>query len=109
MSATRIQRTPASRRGSVRLNMLISEEYQRRDDYASAEQALSRGREAEPTYARVWLNSALLAVIQEKYEEAAKFAAETHRLDPRVRNSELDRRLANWRATTRPATTRTVQ
>jgi tetratricopeptide (TPR) repeat protein len=94
--------------GSVRLHMLISEEYQRRGDYAAAEQALARGREVEPTYARVWLNSALLALIQEKYEEAARYAAEANRLDPRVRNSELERQLVEWYSTSQPATTRST-
>jgi hypothetical protein len=89
---------------SVRLNMLLSEEYQRRGDLAAAEQMLARGRAVEPTYARVWLNSALLAVIQGKYDAAASYAREAHRLDPRVRNSELERLLNDWYSTSRPTT-----
>jgi tetratricopeptide (TPR) repeat protein len=89
---------------SVRLLMLISEEHQKRGNYPSAEEALTRGRALEPEYARVWMNSALLAVVQGKYEEAARYEAEVRRIDPRVRNSALDKLLNAWRASSQPTT-----
>jgi tetratricopeptide (TPR) repeat protein len=89
---------------AIRLYLLLSEEYQRRGDLDRAADVLARGREIEPDYYRVWLNSARLAIAMQQPERALAFAREAQHLTPTVEGQSLITTAAQaLTATTRPA------
>ena len=91
---------------AIRLYLLLSEELQRRGDPERAADALARGREIEPGYYRVWLNSAKLALTMQQPDRALAFAREAQRLTPTVEGQNLiNAAFRAVTATTRPATT----
>jgi protein O-mannosyl-transferase len=89
---------------AIRLYLLLSEEYQRRGDLDRAADALARGREIEPGYYRVWLNSARLAIAMQEPERALAFAREAQHLTPTLEGQKLmGDAFRAMAATTRPA------
>jgi hypothetical protein len=90
---------------AIRLYLLLSEEYQRRGEDDRAADLLARGREIEPDYYRVWLNSAHLALAMQQPERALFFARQAQRLAPTMEGEHLIGEIGQaLGATTRPAT-----
>ena len=52
----------------------LAEEFAERGELARAQDAIAQARTIEPTYYRVWLRSAVIAMQARKYDEAMNFA-----------------------------------
>jgi hypothetical protein len=80
---------------SIRLRILLADEYRRRGDLASAERVVSEAREKLPEYWDVWLQSAQIAMDQGKFDEAEAYLSRASRISrPRADlwSQELARR-----------------
>ena len=69
---------------SVRLEMLLADEASARGDFAVASEADRRGREAEPDYVQIWIQSGNIAIKQGKLGDAQHFLQRAMQIDPHV-------------------------
>jgi hypothetical protein len=91
---------------ATRLYLLLAEDLHRRGDSNAAAETLARAREVDPTYYRVWINSAHLAMAMHEPDRALHFAREGQRLAPTSEGAQLIAAAtqALHDAATRPAT-----
>ncbi|MGH7179034.1 MAG: glycosyltransferase family 39 protein [Tepidisphaeraceae bacterium] len=59
--------------GAVRLWLLLAAERLHRGDFDGAAQATARGREALPDYDEIWIQSAQVAIEQNRFDDAAMY------------------------------------
>ena len=92
---------------SVRLYLLLAEEYERQGDPSAAREALARARDVAPDYYRVWQRSAYFALAEGDFDSALVFARRAYDLTPTLEGTSLLRRIEEARsAATQPATRR---
>ncbi len=99
-----LQKRLESQPRSVRLHMALVDAYRKSGRLSEAAVMAERGRALAPDYSRIWWQSGVVAMEQEKFDDAARFFQQSFDLDPdptiSAWMSELSRRAA--RAATRP-------
>ena len=93
---------------SVRVHLLLCDEQIRRKDYAAAEETMARAREVQPDYAKVWLQSAVVALLRGDPDRAEALATRAQEIDISTGSSAIWKEIATYRATTRPASSTTA-
>jgi hypothetical protein len=90
---------------SVRIHLLLADEWIRRKEYAKADAVMARAREVQRDYARVWIQSAAVALLMDDVDRAEALARRALELDPVSQNSQIWRLIDQRRAATRPTPT----
>jgi tetratricopeptide (TPR) repeat protein len=93
---------------SIRLYMLLASEYTSRRQFEEAERVIARGREMLPEYWEIWTHSGVIAMEQQKFDEAQRYFERAMEINPSHRiqgwmDHLSERRAAATTTTTRPA------
>ena len=92
---------------SVRLHLLLADEWIRRENYEQADKVMEAARAVQPDYWRVWGQSATVALLLGDTDRAERLALRAQEIDPIFRMSQIWTLIEERRAATRPATTAT--
>jgi len=93
---------------SVRVHLLVADEWMRRKEYAQADEVMARAREVQPDYARAWEQSAAVALLLGDVDRAEALARRAVEIDPIMGMSQIWKLIAERRAATQPATAPTT-
>jgi hypothetical protein len=87
---------------SVRVHLLLADEWIRRNEFGRADEEMATARQVQPDYAKVWLQSAVVAYHLDDLERAEAMARRAAELDPLAGDSAIWRLIERRRAATRP-------
>jgi tetratricopeptide (TPR) repeat protein len=93
---------------SVRVHLLLADEWIRRENYEQADKVMETARAVQPDYWRVWGQSATVALLLGDIDRAERLARRAQEIDPIFRMSQIWTLIEERRAATRPATTATT-
>jgi tetratricopeptide (TPR) repeat protein len=88
---------------SVRVKILLAEEWAERNNLANASRIIAEARDVQPDYYKAWLRSATIALQAGNLEDALRFACRAHELQPTIGSAQLISELRQRLAATRPA------
>ena len=89
---------------SVRVHLLLADEWIRRKEYARADEVMATAREVQPDYSRAWEQSAAVALLLGDVDRAEKLARRAVEIDPIMGMSQIWTLIAERRAATQPST-----
>ena len=91
------------RPGAVRLYMYLGTDALERGDVAQAVAAAAQARQVMPSYPRIWIYSAAVALKANNLDAAQRFLEQADALEPSPLSISVEQELAERRAATQPA------